>query len=349
MRLIGFVVVLILTLAAPNTLAAQDSPSRHSLTPAGDMSLLPVKPVFSTGPEYRLLPRDDERTDCSRGLQLAAGGDTPCNDASTNYPRPPKEKPQPRHLLAALAISAEWAISIAKATVPYKHVDFNIKNEGFFGPNTSHGGADKAAHFVDYVIISKEFAYIFEKLGYSENASRWMGVGTAFTGGLLNEVGDGLTTNGFSPEDLLMDGLGAGTAALLAATRVDDLVGFRTSIVPDDHYGHDVYSMDLKLAGLARRLRLNVGPLHYLFFSVTYGVKDYVLGASAAERQRQLGLEIGLNLEEILNAVGVRRDTLWGWALHVVGDNIRFPFTAVGFRYDLNHQKWHGPNSGNFP
>jgi hypothetical protein len=349
MRLIGLAVVLILTLAAPNTPAAQDSPSRHSLTPAGDMSLLPVKPVFATGPEYRLLPRDDERTDCPRGLQLAAaGGDTPCNDASTNYPRPPEQKRQPRRLLAALAISAELAVSIAKATVPFEHVDFNIKNEGFFGPNTAHGGADKAAHFVDYVIISKEFAYIFEKLGYSENASRWLGVGTAITGGLLNEVGDGLTTNGFSAEDLLMDALGAGTAALLAATRVDDLVGFRSSIM-GDHYGHDVYSMDLKLAGLARRLHLNVGPLRYLLFSVTYGVKDYVPGGSAAERQRQIGLEIGLNAEEILIAVGARRDTWWGWALHVVGDNIRFPFTAVGFRYDLNHQKWHGPNSGNFP
>jgi hypothetical protein len=175
MRVIGLAaVVLILTLAAPNTLAAQDSPSRHSLTPAGDMSLLPVKPVFSTGPEYRLLPRDDERTDCSRGLQLAAEGDTPCNDASTNYQRPSEEKRQPRRLLAALAIAVELSVSIAKATVPYEHVDFNIKNEGFFGPNTPHGGADKAAHFVDYVIISKEFAYIFERLGYSENASRWM-------------------------------------------------------------------------------------------------------------------------------------------------------------------------------
>jgi hypothetical protein len=250
MRLIGLAVVLILTLAAPNTLAAQDSPSRHSLTPAGDMSLLPVKPVFSTGPEYRLLPRDDERTDCSRGLQLAAEGDTPCNDASTNYQRPSEEKRQPRRLLAALAIAVELSVSIAKATVPYEHVDFNIKNEGFFGPNTPHGGADKAAplrglrHHLQGVRIH------FRKTRLLRERIALDGVDTAITGGLLNEVGDGLTTNGFSPEDLLMDALGAGTAALLAATRVDDLVGFRTSTVPD-HYSHDVYSMDLKLAGLA--------------------------------------------------------------------------------------------------
>jgi hypothetical protein len=35
--------------------------------------------------------------------------------------------------------------------------------------------------------------------------------------------------------------------------------------------------------------------------------------------------------------------------LHFAGDNVRWPFTAVGFRYDLNHGKWYGPNGGNFP
>ena len=38
-----------------------------------------------------------------------------------------------------------------------------------------------------------------------------------------------------------------------------------------------------------------------------------------------------------------------GHALHAVGDNLRFPYTAFGIRVDLNHGKWHGPNNGNFP
>jgi len=33
----------------------------------------------------------------------------------------------------------------------------------------------------------------------------------------------------------------------------------------------------------------------------------------------------------------------------VVGENIRFPYLAIGMRYDLNHQRWHGPNNGNYP
>lgn len=40
----------------------------------------------------------------------------------------------------------------------------------------------------------------------------------------------------------------------------------------------------------------------------------------------------------------VSRGTWWGYPLHLVADNIRFPFTAVGMRVDLNRGKWHGPN-----
>ena len=223
---------------------------------------------------------------------------------------------------------------------------FHVTREGFFGANTLDGGADKAAHFADYFVISKEFAYIFGKLGFSESSALLLGLGTAMVGGALNEVGDGFSQPGFSYEDIVMDWLGAGTATLLLATRMDDLLGVRTSHL--DGYPHDVFSADLKLSGLARRLNINIGPLRYLLFSVTYGTKGYPDGP-VAERQRQVGVEIGLNLEQILSDLGVTRDTWWGYALHFAGDNARWPFTAVGFRFDLNHSKWHGPNSGNFP
>jgi hypothetical protein len=48
----------------------------------------------------------------------------------------------------------------------------------------------------------------------------------------------------------------------------------------------------------------------------------------------------------MLNDLDVRRDRWWGYLLHVVLDNVRFPFTAVGFRHDLNHGRWYGPDSG---
>ena len=53
--------------------------------------------------------------------------------------------------------------------------------------------------------------------------------------------------------------------------------------------------------------------------------------------QRRVGFEVGLDFKQILDDLNIRRSTWWGYGLHVVADNIRIPFTAVGFRYDLNH------------
>jgi hypothetical protein len=56
---------------------------------------------------------------------------------------------------------------------------------------------------------------------------------------------------------------------------------------------------------------------------------------------------ITLTRTEDLDDLGVKRNTWWGYGLHIVFDNFRFPFTSVGFRYDLNHDTWTGPDNGN--
>jgi Predicted periplasmic lipoprotein (DUF2279) len=338
---LGLVCAAMLALVGPGASGAQEAFRELSLTPEE-----------RAWPRYRLVADDGNRTDCWRpGLTLAAAEDSPASDvpragAGPAEPPAPTAEKKPRWLLAGLVAFGEIAVTAAKATITFDHTSFNVKDEGLFGTNTEFGGADKASHFADYYVITKEFSFIYGKLGLSDTAARLLAAGTAFTGGLVNEIADGFTKYGFSWGDLLMDGLGTGAALLILTARLDDLVGFRTS-----HFGsyqHDVYAMDLKLAGLARRLNINIGPLRYLYLSGTYGVKGYPTN-DVEERQRQLGIEIGLSLEEILNSAGARRDTWWGATLHILGDNIRFPFTAVGFRFDLNHSKWHGPNSGNWP
>jgi hypothetical protein len=144
-----------------------------------------------------------------------------------------------------------------------------------------------------------------------------------------------------------MDSAGAVAASLVSVTRTRDLFGMRTSHLPGPNYGNDVYSADFKFSGLGQRLGVNLGPLRWLLFSVTYGSKGY-RDKTGIDQQRQLGLEIGLNLQQVLFDLKVTRGTWWGYALHVVGDNVRFPFTAVGMRFDLNRGKWRGPNSGNY-
>jgi Predicted periplasmic lipoprotein (DUF2279) len=238
--------------------------------------------------------------------------------------------------------------------------DFHVTNEGWFGRNTYAGGADKAAHFVDYTIISKEAANLYEVMGFSRNTSIALGFGTGFVSGLMNEIGDGTNPYGFSFQDLTMDTLGAGAAALVKLTRTEDLIGFRRGLLLPlagsktccqdpglgRDYSNEIFTADLHLAGVFDRLNLKVGPLRYLLFSVTYGVKGYPSGTPSL-RERQVGFEIGLDFEVILNDLGVKRNTWWGYGLHIVFDNFRVPFTSVGFQYDMNHDKWIGPGNGN--
>ena len=253
-----------------------------------------------------------------------------------------------RLLLSTLLPIASMAAVSSNALLGYNtNHSFQIHREGWFGPDTANGGSDKASHLTDYFVVAHLFEDVYRMLGYSEKSAILWGFGVALVTGLANETSDGFTHYGFSWEDLTMDVAGAATASVVSLTRTRDLLGMRTSHLPSSNYSHDIYSADLKLSGLGQRLGINIGPLRWLLFSVTYGSKGYRV-PGATERQRLLGLEIGLNLQQILNDLGVRRSTWWGYTLHLVADNVRFPFTAVGMRLDLNDGKWHGPNSGNY-
>ena len=237
---------------------------------------------------------------------------------------------------------------MANSLVGYeKNHSFEVRTEGYFGSNTSNGGADKASHLTDYFIVANLFTDVYRMLGYSENAAILWGFGIAVATGAANELSDGFTRHGFSWEDLVMDTTGAAIASVLSFTHTEDLFGLRTSHVPGTFYDNDVYAADLKLSGVGQRLGINIGPLRWLLLSATYGTKGY-RAFPPVEKQRLVGIEVGLNVQQILNDLGVKRNTWWGYSLHLVGDNVRFPYTAVGFRYDVNGGEWHGPTSGNY-
>ena len=338
--------LVLLAIAYP--LGAQEPIRRPTVLPAPEPSN--AERLFSSRAcgEYRLIVVDS--ADCSSD----SGPVATSTDLRVSLSQAPAERPatadvrQPNHLMGGLVVAADLSLTLVNALAGYSHRSFHVNNEGFFGINTRDGGADKASHLTDYYVISKELAFVYQRLGYSEDEARWWGFGVAVVGGLVNEIGDGFTHHGFSPEDFTMDFVGASAAWLVSKTKTQDLFGMRTSHIPGSTYAHDVYSADLSLHGVAKRLGINIGPLRWLLFSVTYGAKGYRDSASPDQKQRQIGLEIGLNLQQILDDVKVTRDTWWGYALHMVADNVRFPYTAVGWRYDLNHGKWSGPNNGNY-
>jgi hypothetical protein len=281
-------------------------------------------------PDQRLAFQDSPGTPAPEGAVAAA----------------PAER-RPNWLLTSLVSAGAVAGAAINSLADGPYEPYHIDNEGWFGRNTLYGGADKAAHFVDYYIVSKELANLFVVLGHPRERARWMGVGVSALTGLVNELGDGATHHGFSPEDLTMDIAGALSAAVIDAAKIGDLVGFRRGIANFDdccNYSNEIYTTDFRLAGAARRLGINIGPLKYLLFSLTYGTRGY---PGDSDTQRRVGLELGLDFKQILDDLNVRRNTWWGYGLHVVFDNIRVPYTAVGFRYDVNHGKWYGPNAGN--
>src|SRR5262249_58223515 len=99
---------------------------------------------------------------------------------------------------------------------------------------------------------------------------------------------------------------------------VQDLVGVRWGFLLREEgtrcvvkglgsdYSNYIYSADLKLAGVGKRLGLKIGPLKYVLVSVTYGTKGYPSG-EPEHRQRRVGFAAGLNLGKILSDLVARR------------------------------------------
>jgi Predicted periplasmic lipoprotein (DUF2279) len=267
------------------------------------------------------------------------------------------ETPKPRKLWIGVVSLATLVGSAYNSFGDGPSQSFHFTNEGWFGRNTFTGGADKASHFVSYNVVARLLTEVYGDLGVSTDGSRLLGAGVSTLAGLVTEIGDGTNRYGFSYEDLVFDVFGAATALATAHYGLDDLIGFRAGLVPapdvvdptEEGFGKDytqeIYTGDLKIAGLAKRLHFRPGPARFLLLSATYGVKGYPY-AAADVRERQIGIEIGLHLTEILRAVGVPNNKWWLRVLFVILDSIRFPYTSVGFQFDVNHKKWRGPGIG---
>jgi hypothetical protein len=235
---------------------------------------------------------------------------------------------------------------------------FEFANERWFQRDTYAGGADKASHIFAGYISTLALQSIYRSLCKTSAEARGLALGMTVLTGLLIEAGDGFSQYGFSWEDATANAIGALLGTGIDAWRLNDTVGLRfgrvKTLIPDaccryggygDDYSKEIYSADLKLSGFLPRLGLEPGPARFLLLSMTYGSKGYRYSA-APVRERNVGVEIGLNLREVLLAAGVPEKKWWGKALLALGTYFRFPYTSFGWHYDLNHGKWNGPDTG---
>ena len=236
---------------------------------------------------------------------------------------------------------------------------FHTTRENWFSKDTYAGGADKVSHVFGGYAFSRELAWQFEKLGNSPARSRALATGMAALTGVLVEGGDGFSVYGFSWEDVFSDLVGSAFAAAIGAAKIDDLVGIRlgyvrTKIPPKccrataygSDYSREIYSFDVRLDSALRRLGVaKPGPARFLLLSLTYGSKGYRF-SPVESRERNVGFDLGLNVVEVLRAVGVREDTWWGLPILRFFNYYRLEYTAWGWRYDFNHGRWSGFGTG---
>jgi uncharacterized protein YfiM (DUF2279 family) len=235
---------------------------------------------------------------------------------------------------------------------------FHYTNEGWFGEDTYAGGADKASHIVSYYAVARMMKEAYRTFGMSEDSAILLASGVSIAAGFATEIGDGTNKYGFSWQDIGADAIGAAAGYAIMKTKTEDLFGFRAGIVPAPEarhgglgkdYSEEIYTADLKIAGLGRRMHFDPGFGRFFLLSMTYGSKGYPYSEPDV-RQRQIGIEVGINFREVLTALHVPPHRWWGVILYTLSDLVRLPYTAGGFRYDLNHHKWYGPDIGDsFP
>jgi hypothetical protein len=237
---------------------------------------------------------------------------------------------------------------------------FSFTDESYFQYWTYGGGSDKASHFVVSANAAGLLYDAYRLNGLSEAQSFGLALGTSAIAGALVEVGDGLTPYGFSAQDWTADVLGSLAAVLVKYNHLDDTVGFqlgrwlRTAIPPEIvggrplfgiDYAQEIYTMDVKFGGLLPRLHARPGVARFFQFSFAYLTKGFGYNPPLDSRYQEIGLEIGLDFQEILKAVGVDNSTWWGDTLQRIFGFLRIPYTQVGAYYNLKNNKWYGPGA----
>ena len=283
-----------------------------------------------------------------------------CIDPAVDPPPPSRIFTPEVTVWTSTALLLGFGVAIdGPASSGFHHMKFT--DEGFFQTWTYGGGADKVSHFVISANIASllDDAYRLNQL--SADQSFALSIASTIAAGLLVEIGDGVTPYGFSAQDLTADTLGALSGALVKRNHLDDTIGFRLGLVPTTipdsarqgsefsgiKYHHEIYTADLKFAGLSERLRWRPGVGRYLVLSFAFLTKGYGYEPMLPSRYQEVGVEVGLNVPEILRAVGVRSTSWWGDLLLRTFEFLRLPFTQIGVYYNLGTQRWYGPNAPN--
>jgi hypothetical protein len=226
---------------------------------------------------------------------------------------------------------------------------FHTQKEGWFGPNTYSGGADKLGHLYLNYASTRLFSRAFEEIGNSPEKSRqlaaWLMLGT-FT---AVEVLDGFSRQwSFSQEDALMNVAGVGLALLLETQpALDRLLDFRihywpssgSNFNPFGDYSGQTYLLAVKASGVPGWRDRPL--LRYLEFAVGYGTRGYTgqPNAPGMRGERNIYVGISLNLSALLDDKVFRQSGERSTAQRITQTALEFvqvPGTVVSVKHSLD-------------
>ncbi len=216
---------------------------------------------------------------------------------------------------------------------------YNFQPEGWFGKDTKYGGMDKIGHAYTGYVVSQYFTQrIAHEIDDPKNA--------AITGALLGmgfqtyiEFFDGFAgLHGFSYEDLIADGIGAGFSFLRnTVPGLSEKVDFRMEYwgaseysdwSPVTDYDGQKYLLALKLSGFED---LENTPLRFVELQAGYYTEGYTdeTREKNVDPKRVPYLAVGLNLNELLGMAPDIRNTMPGEAADTLFQYWQPPYTYV--------------------
>ncbi|HYD29493.1 MAG TPA: DUF2279 domain-containing protein [Azospirillaceae bacterium] len=210
--------------------------------------------------------------------------------------------------LGAAAGLLAWGVG----TWDYGDKSPRFSDEGWFGRETNHGGADKLGHFWTGYALSHLFAGQYERWDYTPDEAARLGAVSSLGAMSLVEIGDAFSEHGFSYQDFLFDAVGAGIGYLWwtnpdLARKFDFRVEydpFRDGELQGDvftDYDRLKYLVAIKAEGFEGidNPVLKLLELHVGWYSRGYEAWD-PLFPERDERRRYFYVGIGINLTRLL-------------------------------------------------
>ncbi len=220
-------------------------------------------------------------------------------DGFTSHPGPSTRK----YVAAGLAGSALLGTMIGSYYEWWyrNHEPFHFLHEGWFSDYAL--GIDKVGHMFTGYFYFNTFRNFLLWGGYDPSTAFWWALGMSSFFATSIEIGDGLSSWGFSPEDVSSDIIGIGYAALQSETPFLRNFNLKWSYVPaggfkwpphiTTHYDYHTYWLTVNLHNLLPEDLKEYWPA-FLQPAFGYSVDDNV-----TRREAVVGLDFNLNVFDV--------------------------------------------------